>query len=141
MNNRLTLRASAHYFSLVFAAGFVFGAIREFFVAPRFGANAAELVEMPLMLIIITIVARRIVRRDKLDIATALCSGLLSLALMLTVEFSTVAALRGLSWQDYFGTRDSLVVTAYLLSLIYFALLPAWLAYRQMRRDNSQSHY
>ena len=46
------LRAGALYFTVVFAAGFGFGALRVSAIAPRFGETTAVLTEVPLMLAI-----------------------------------------------------------------------------------------
>ncbi len=42
--------AGAAYFTFVFAAGFVFGAVRTLILEPRLGALAAVAVELPAML-------------------------------------------------------------------------------------------
>jgi hypothetical protein len=50
------VKAGALYFALVFGAGFLLGTIRTLWVVPRVGTRTAELMEMPIMLIV-TIVA------------------------------------------------------------------------------------
>lgn len=57
------IKAGLAYFALVFGAGFVLGALRVSFLAPRFGERIAELSEMPLMFVVIVIAARFIMRR------------------------------------------------------------------------------
>ena len=57
------LEASAVYFALVFAVGFVLGTIRTLWVVPRVGARKAELMEMPIMLVVIIMAARWTVLR------------------------------------------------------------------------------
>lgn len=57
------VRPAFLYFLLVFGIGFVLGRIRTLWLVPQFGARTAELMEMPVMLVAIFIVARRIVRR------------------------------------------------------------------------------
>src|SRR6266516_4152174 len=52
------LKGGVLYFALVFGAGFMLGTIRTLWVVPRFGTRIAELMEMPIMLIV-TIVAAR----------------------------------------------------------------------------------
>ena len=49
------LKASALYFAGVFAAGFVLGAIRTLWAVPALGARAAELIEAPIMLLVVAL--------------------------------------------------------------------------------------
>jgi len=57
------LTVSAVYFALVFAAGFVFGTVRVWWLVPRFGVRLAELTELPLMLAVVFFAARWVSRR------------------------------------------------------------------------------
>jgi hypothetical protein len=56
------VKAGILYFALVFGAGFVLGPIRVFWVVPHLGERTAELVEMPIMFMVMIVAARRIVR-------------------------------------------------------------------------------
>src|SRR5262245_56776337 len=56
-------KAGALYFAVVFETGFVLGPIRVPWVVPRVGIRAAELMEMPVMLVVVVLAARWIVRR------------------------------------------------------------------------------
>ena len=51
------------YFLIVFGAGFLLGTIRVLLLLPVLGERAAELLEMPFMLIVIVLAARWIDRR------------------------------------------------------------------------------
>lgn len=84
----LVLRAGAAYFALVFGAGFLLGAIRVPFLAPRLGERVAELLEMPIMLAVIVLASRHIVRRFALasHALASLAVGLFALALLLAAE-------------------------------------------------------
>jgi len=44
--------AALEYVARVFGAGFVLGIVRELWVRPRVGVRAAELLELPLMLVV-----------------------------------------------------------------------------------------
>ena len=114
------------YFGLLFGAGFILGVLRVLLVAPRIGARAAELTEMPLMLLIIFFAARFTIRKFQLPatMQLRLAMGGLSLALMLTFEFALILPLRGISFRQYFADRDPIAGTAYWVSLLVFALLP-----------------
>jgi hypothetical protein len=50
--------AGALYFALAFGAGFVLGTIRVLWVVPRVGERTAELMETPIMLVVIMLAAR-----------------------------------------------------------------------------------
>ena len=57
------LKAGMLYFALVFGAGFVLGTIRTLLVVPRVGTRMAELMEMPIMLVVTIVVSRWVVLR------------------------------------------------------------------------------
>ncbi len=57
--NRI-LKAAAYYFAAVFGAGFVLGTVRVLWLAPQLGARAAELLETPIMLVVMLVAARSI---------------------------------------------------------------------------------
>ena len=120
------LKAGVLYFSLVFAAGFLLGSIRVPLLEPRLGARAAELLELPVMLLAIVAAARWVLRRLAVPASAAarLAMGGVALALMLAAEFGLVLNLRGMSIEQYLATRDPVSGTAYYLSLCVFALIP-----------------
>jgi len=129
-----TVRAGLAYFGLVFAAGFLLGALRVLWLAPRVGERAAELAETPLMLAVSLLAARWVVRRFQVPATAAarLRVGVLALALLLSCELTVVLALRGLSFGEYLATRDPLSGAVYLASLLVFAAMP-WLLARPGR--------
>ena len=57
-----TLKTGALYFALVFAAGWVFGPIRELWVVPYFRRTAGLLFEVSLMLVVMIVAARWTIR-------------------------------------------------------------------------------
>lgn len=57
------LKAGALHFAVVVGTGFVLGPIRVLWLVPHFGEGAAELIEAPIMLIVIGVAARWIARR------------------------------------------------------------------------------
>ena len=121
------LRIGALYFAVVFAAGFVFGTIRTIWLVPRLGLRLAELVEAPIMFLVVVLSAHVIVQRhaELRRWEEWLGVGLLALALMLLVEFTAVLWLRGLSLEQYFATLDPVASTVYFALLAVFAILPA----------------
>ena len=119
------LKAALLYFAVAFGAGFALGAARVLWLAPRIGARAAELVEMPLLLGVGFAAAAWIVRRFALEPRPGprLGMGLAALALLLAAELALVAPLRGLSAQ-YPAAPDPVTAAAYYTALALFALLP-----------------
>jgi len=66
------LKAGVIYFALVFGAGFVLGPIRILWVVPRLGTRMAELMETPIMFVVILVAARWIIRRLALQYAVSI---------------------------------------------------------------------
>jgi hypothetical protein len=126
------LKAGALYFALVFGAGFVLGTVRTLWVVPRIGTRTAELLEEPMMLVIIILAARWLVRRLSVSpkASSRLSMGGIALGLMLVVEFTFVLWLRGLSIRDYLAGRDPVAGTAYYAMLVLFAIIPLLVARR-----------
>ena len=122
------IKAALLYFVIVFGAGSVLGPIRILFAVPRLGARIAELVETSLMLIVIILAARLVVRRFHLPshVIYHLATGVLAFALGLLFEFGVVLKLRGLTLTEYFDTRDPVATAVYYLTLVAFALMPAF---------------
>ena len=120
------LKAAFVYFAVVFGAGFVLGPIRVLFAVPRLGERMAELLELPLMIVVMVLAAKWIVRRFQLppDAIIRLAVGFIALGLGLALEFTLVLTLRGLTLQEYFSTRDPVSEIAYYLTLILFGLMP-----------------
>lgn len=131
-----TTIAAVEYVARVFGAGFALGIVRELWVRPRVGVRAAELLELPLMLVVVVLAARAIDRRW---LATArarmrVAVGLSALVFLLAAEVGLGVALRGLSVRDALLARDPVSGTAYYLSLVVFALMPWYLARRSADR-------
>jgi hypothetical protein len=132
------LRAGLTYFTLVFAAGFALGVLRVGWAVERLGERTAELIEAPMMLLVVFLAARWVVARFRLPVALALRLGVgvLALALLLACELTVVLALRGMSLEEYLASRDPLAGAVYVVSLLLFALMPALLLLgRGMRGD------
>ncbi len=126
------LKAGAIYFVLVFGAGFLLGPLRLFWVVPRFGTRMAELMELPIMFVVMVFVARWIVRRCAvpLTVSSRLGMGLVAFALMLIAEFGFVLRLRGMTIAQYLAWRDPVSGTVYYLMLAVMAVLPLLVARR-----------
>jgi hypothetical protein len=97
------VKAGMLYFALVFGAGFVLGPIRILWIVPRFGTRMAELMETPIMFVVIILAARWIIRRLAVPSAPSsrLAMGCIALGLLLIAEFTLVLWLQGLSIREY----------------------------------------
>lgn len=128
----LILQAGSLYFAIVFGAGFVLGPIRLLWIVPRVGTRAAELIESPIMLLVIIVAARWVVRRLAVPSAFSIRLGMggVALGLMLAAEFGFVLQLRGLNIEAYLASRDPVAGTLYYAMLVLFALMPLFVVRR-----------
>jgi len=124
------LRGSTAYFAIVFGAGFLLGPIRILWAVPRFSERNAELMEMPIMLLVIVFSALVVKRLCDGRPGIALMIGAVALALLVTAELSAVLRLRGLTFSEYLASRDAVSGAAYLGMLVMFALMPWFVARR-----------
>jgi hypothetical protein len=126
------IKAGVLYFGLVFGAGFLLGPIRLLWAVPRFGTRLAELMEMPIMLVVTIAAARWMARRLAVPytLPIRLGVGCLALGLMLIAEFALVLSLRGISISEYLASRDPVSGTVYYVMLGVFAIMPLLVARR-----------
>ncbi|WP_345979136.1 hypothetical protein [Sulfurimonas sp. HSL3-2] len=128
------LTNSIIYFILVFSVGFILGTFRVLWLLPLLGERYAELLEMPFMLIAIYLFARYINSRIISLSGTAhLLIGLTALLLLLSVEFTLVLGIRGISFTEYWQSRDTVSGTFYILSLGLYMLMP-YLLFRYSKK-------
>jgi hypothetical protein len=134
------LKPAAVYFALVFGAGFLLGCIRVPFLVPRLGVRTAELLEMPIQLVVIVLAARFVVRRFAVppQALVRLAVGLLALAFALAAELLLAVAMTGPHIGDYIAGRDPVAGSVYLIVLIIFAALP-WMMARRPAPDSSSA--
>ncbi len=120
------LTAGGLYFLIAFAAGFVFGAIRELAVTPRMTSDLAIVLEAPVMAVVVWFAAGFSVRQ--LDVprsfAFRLPMGVLALGLMLGAEDILTRVMRGGSLLDHWATFGLLATGTILASLFWFTLAP-----------------
>jgi hypothetical protein len=120
------LKAGLAYFALVFGAGFILGAVRVPILVPRLGMRTAELLEAPVMLVVIFFAARFVVRRFSLPSRAALrlLVGAMALAFLLLAEFALVVVVQRQALGAYVASRDPVSGTVYLAMLALFAAMP-----------------
>ena len=124
------IKAGFTYFVLVLGAGFILGSIRVPFLMPRFGERFAELLEMPVMFVVIVLAARFITRKFALPttISARLGAGFLALFLLLSAELLLVAVLQDRSIGEYIASRDPVSGGVYVAMLGLFSVMPLILA-------------
>lgn len=125
------LKAGLIYFAIVFGTGFVLGTIRTLWVVPRVGTRRAELMEMPIMIVVTILAARWVVLHLAIPSTASarLAMGGVGLGFLLGAELSLVR-LHGLALREYFATRDLVSGTVYYLALGLFAVMPLLLIRR-----------
>ena len=126
------LSTSLIYFGLVFAAGFVLAPVRILVLQPRVGERLAELIELPLMVLVSWLLASWLMRRKLMPYRRwqRILVGALALLLILLAEFWVVLFVREISLAEYFATRDPVAGLAYYISLLMFAAMPVLVARR-----------
>ena len=120
-----SLKAGLIYFAIIFGVGFTLGAIRMFLVVPRVGVRKAELLEEPIMFVVILVAARWLVRRFTLKtLWQRLGAGTIGLVVLLIAEYALLRA-QGLTLRQDIARRDPIAGTIYLVMLLVFAVMPA----------------
>lgn len=126
-----TARAGLTYFAIIFGVGFALGAIRVLLVVPRMGVRAAELIEEPIMFVVVFLAARWLVRRFTLELLRErLGAGIIGLGLLLVAEYALLRA-QGLTLREDIARRDVVAGTVYLVMLLVFAVMPALVGQRR----------
>jgi len=125
-----TFLAASSYFAIAFGAGFALGIVRTLWAVPHFGTRMAELMEMPVMLLVIIFAARWVVRRFALPftVSSRLAMGCIALGLLLVAESTLVLWLQGQTIGENLAGRDPVSGTAYGLMLLLFAAMPLLVA-------------
>jgi len=121
-----TILAGLTYFAIVMGVGFMLGVIRVPFLVPRMGERWAELMEMPIMAIVIFLAAGYILRRFP-GIGTpyrSLAAGFLALALVIGAELGLAMALQSQTLAEFLNSRDRVSGSVYLVLLLVFAVMP-----------------
>lgn len=114
------------YASSAFAVGFMLGAIRVMFVAPRLGETLAVLLEAPLMLAVSWWLSRWSAGRFGIlsNFSDALLMGVIAFATLTSAEGVTAVLLFGKTVQSYFDGFASAAGMIGLLAQVCFAVFP-----------------
>lgn len=129
MDMRRVLQAAGTYFLLVFGAGFLLGIVRVTWLVPTLGARNAELLELPLMAVVVWVVARWVVQRFPVGHPVGRwLVGVLAVDFVVMTEIVVGYLLSGRNPVEFFTERDPVSGTVYFLLLAVMAVLPGWLA-------------
>jgi hypothetical protein len=133
------LKAGILYFTVVFGTGVVLGPVRLLWAVPRFGTRIAELMEMPVMLVVIVLAARSIVRRLAVPatLSRRLGMGGVALALLLCAEVVLLLPVSRLSLREYVAGLDPVSGTVYFAMLGVLAMMPLLVARNATRPSRS----
>lgn len=121
-----TLFAGFLYFTVVFAAGFVLGALRMLVLAPTLGASAAIVVEVPFILLISWLVCRAIVDRMEVpaSVSHRVAMGAVAFAILMIAELALSMVLLGRSFSQHLLAYAAAANMLGLGAQIAFALFP-----------------
>jgi hypothetical protein len=120
------LTAASVYFLIVFAAGFVFGAIRVTALTPNLGAVVAVLIELPLILAVSWFACRWVLSRWPVRVAASedIAMGILAFALLMAAEAALTVMLASRPLGDFFTRMATPEGMIGLLGQIAFAAMP-----------------
>lgn len=123
---RQILGPALTYAALIFAAGFVLGALRILVLVPRLGAVTAVALEVPIMLGLSWLVAGRILRHRPLPgLPRRFAMGALAFVLLTTAETGLGIVLFGRTFADSLADMTTLLGLIGLTGQIGFGLVPA----------------
>lgn len=121
------------YTLAVFAVGFVLGAVRVLFLAPRVGEMTAVAVEMPLMLFASFLVAKVVLRHWRVPARPwpRFCVGVLAFVILMILEVTLSLTLFGNSPAQHLAHYARPVAWLGLAGQLVFAAMPLLLLVRE----------
>lgn len=130
--SRAPILLALAYFAGVFALAFVVGIGRTLWLAPRVGAVAAVLAELPVILAVSWLWSRHLLRRHPLPRRTqALAMGAAAFALLMAAERG-LALLLGQSAGQWLGSLATPAGALGLAGQLGFAAMP-WVVWGEVR--------
>lgn len=120
------IRAGALYFAIVFAAGFVLGALRVTAIMPLIGELPAVALELPIILFISWIVCRRLVAQFSVPAMAShrAAMGALAIGLLMLAELGLSVLVFDRSVAEYLAGLQTVPGLMGLGGQIVFALMP-----------------
>lgn len=129
------IRAGALYFAIVFAAGFVLGALRVTVLMPLIGELPAVALELPIILFISWIVCRRLVAQFSVPAMASqrAAMGALAFVLLMLAELGLSVLVFDRSGAEYLAHLQTAPGLLGLAGQIVFAFIPLGLLRHQQR--------
>jgi len=120
------LKAGLVYFGIVFAAGFIFGAVRVTVLEPRVGAALAVIVEGPIILAVSWTVCRRLITRFSVpsSLAPRLAMGGAAFGLLIIAEVGLSLSMFGRTLAEHFAIYRNAGGVIGLAGQLVFGLFP-----------------
>lgn len=120
------------YGMLAFVAGFIFGAIRELVLIPTFGSKGGHLIEFPLVLIAVSLIARWLVRTEMAGLAAwnTLVAGVIGVLVLVGIESTFAVAVMGKPVTEYLEQYDVTRGALFPFGLLWMAVAPLVIGYR-----------
>lgn len=124
---RNAISAGAFYFALVFAAGFLLGAVRVSLLAPAVGDMAATLIELPVILAASWAACLFVLRRMRVEARAAarLLMGAVAFTLLIAAEIALGLGLMNRTLAAQLQEMSAPPALIGLAGQILFAFLPA----------------
>lgn len=115
------------YFAIVFAAGFALGVVRILYLEPKFGATAAVLLELPIILTVSWIACGFVLQHAKVDtrLSTRLAMGGVAFAILILAEVALGVVGSGRTLAGQFAEMGRAPGLIGLGGQMLFALFPA----------------
>jgi hypothetical protein len=123
-------RTAIAYFSTVFAFAFAMGVARTLVIAPRIGATAAVLLEVPILLTASWLIARRLLRDQDLALPQRIAVGTIAFVFTMASEVVLSALMRGQSAGEWAATVVAPIGLVGLAGQLGFAAIPALIGIR-----------
>jgi hypothetical protein len=121
----MALRAGWVYFGMIYTLGFLMGAVRETWIAPRFGGFWPRMAEMPVMLAASWFAAWWVVNRYGLETRfERFVMGLSAFVLLMAGEALVSLFAMGRTFAQHIATYSTLQGGLTLLAQSAFALFP-----------------
>ena len=135
LNASIVGRAAISYSALVFAVGFVLGAIRIFVIVPRWGDLLAVILETPIMLLVSWLACGILVRLFNIRGARAgLAMGVSAFVLLMSAELVLSVLAFGRSPSEFVSAYGTPAGAIGLMGQVAFGLMPLFRTGR--RRGN-----
>jgi hypothetical protein len=121
------LKAGFAYFTIVFAVGFLLGALRVLALVPRLGEALAVAIELPLMLAVSWLVCKSLITRFSVPrgLVPRIAMGGLAFGLLMVAEISVSVLGFRRTISEHLANYQTAAAAMGLLGQLAFALFPA----------------